>query len=72
MSSDIKRNAEGYKDGTAYKAIMAIDAEQSKKLRLQEEHCQLIRHLKYVIKLAGFELDGRIKLVHKSTGKKFE
>lgn len=25
MSSDIKHNAEGYKDSTAYKAIMAIE-----------------------------------------------
>lgn len=31
MSSDIKHNAEGYKDSTAYKAIMAIEEAKKKK-----------------------------------------
>ena len=30
MSSDIKHNAEGYKDSTAYRAIMSVSAEKRK------------------------------------------
>ncbi len=71
MSSDIKYNAEGYKDSTAYKAIQSVSAEE-KKLAIQSEHDKLILHLKYMIELAGFRLSDRIRLVHKVTGRKFD
>lgn len=71
MSSDIKHNAEGYKDSTAYKAIQSVSAEE-KKLAIQSEHDKLIMHLKYMIELAGFRLSDRIRLVHKVTGRKFD
>lgn len=71
MSSDIKHNAEGYKDSTAYKAIKSVSAEE-KKLAIQSEHDKLILHLKYMIELAGFRLSDRIRLVHKVTGRKFD
>lgn len=71
MSSDIKHNAEGYKDSTAYKAIQSVSAEE-KKLAIQSDHDRLILHLKYMIELAGFRLSDRIKLVHKVTGRKFD
>lgn len=71
MSSDIKHNAEGYKDSTAYKAIQSVSAEE-KKLAIQSDHDKLIMHLKYMIELAGFRLSDRIKLVHKVTGRKFD
>nr|DAT59966.1 MAG TPA: hypothetical protein [Caudoviricetes sp.] len=71
MSSDIKHNAEGYKDSTAYKAIQSVSAEE-KKLAIQSDHDKLILHLKYMIELAGFRLSDRIRLVHKVTGRKFD
>lgn len=71
MSSDIKHNAEGYKDSTAYKAIKSVSAEE-KKLAIQSDHDKLILHLKYMIELAGFRLSDRIRLVHKTTGRKFD
>lgn len=71
MSGDIKHNAEGYKDSTAYKAIQSVSAEE-KKLAIQSDHDKLIMHLKYMIELAGFRLSDRIKLVHKVTGRKFD
>nr|DAN26854.1 MAG TPA: hypothetical protein [Caudoviricetes sp.] len=71
MSSDIKHNAEGYKDSTAYKAIQSVSAEE-KKLAIQSDHDKLIMHLKYMIELAGFRLSDRIRLVHKVTGRKFD
>lgn len=71
MSSDIKHNAEGYKDSTACKAIKSVSAEE-KKLAIQSDHDKLIMHLKYMIEIAGFRLSDRIKLVHKVTGRKFD
>ena len=71
MSSDIKHNAEGYKDSTAHKAIQSVSAEE-KKLAIQSDHDKLIMHLKYMIELAGFRLSDRIRLVHKVTGRKFD
>lgn len=71
MSSNIKHNAEGYKDSTAYKAIQSVSAEE-KKLAIQSDHDKLILHLKYMIELAGFRLSDRIRLVHKVTGRKFD
>ena len=71
MSSNIKHNAEGYKDSTAYKAIQSVSAEE-KKLAIQSDHDKLIMHLKYMIELAGFRLSDRIRLVHKVTGRKFD
>ena len=71
MSSDIKHNAEGYKDSTAYKAIKSVSAEE-KKLAIQSDHDKLIMHLKYMVEIAGFRLSDRIRLVHKVTGRKFD
>ena len=65
MSSDIKHNAEGYKDSTAYKAIMAIEETKRRRLKEQAEHDELIKHIKYIVELAGFRLGDRVKLVHK-------
>lgn len=72
MKDNLKYNAEGCKDGTAFRAIMSMNAEQRKMLNVQAKHDNLIKHLKYVVELSGFRLDGRIHLVHKSSGKRFE
>ena len=42
MSSDIKHNTEGYKDSTAYKAIMAIEEAKKRKMKEQAEHDKLV------------------------------
>lgn len=72
MSSDIKHNAEGYKDSTAYRAIMSVSAEKRKQMAIQSERDKLIKTLKYVVSISGFVLDGRIKLKHKQSGRRFE
>ena len=72
MSSDIKHNAEGYKDSTAYKAIMAIEETKRRRLKEQAEHDELIRHIRYVVELAGFKLGDRVRLVHKESRMKYE
>lgn len=72
MSSDIKHNAEGYKDSTAYKAIMAIEETKRRRLKEQAEHDKLVQHIKYVVELAGFKLTDRVKLVHRQSGRRYE
>lgn len=72
MSSDIKHNAEGYKDSTAYKAIMAIEETKRRRLKEQAEHDKLVQHIKYIVELAGFRLGDRIKLVHKESRRRYD
>lgn len=54
-------NASHCADSTAYHAIANVDEEARVK--------RLIGHLLYVINLAGYQLEGRITLVNKKTGK---
>lgn len=72
MSSDIKHNAEGYRDSTAYKAIMAIEEAKKRRLKEQAEHDKLVQHIKYIVELAGFKLSSRVKLVNKQSGRRYE
>lgn len=71
MSNDFY-NAEGYKDSTAYKAIMAIEEAKKRKMKEQAEHDKLVQHIKYIVELAGFRLGDRIKLVHKESRRRYE
>lgn len=72
MSSDIKRNSEGYKDSTAYKAIMAIEETNKRKMKEQAEHDELIKHIRYIVDLAGFRLGDRVKLIHKESRRRYD
>lgn len=72
MSSDIKHNAEGYKDSTAYKAIMAIEEAKKRRLKEQAEHDRLVQHIKYIVELAGFRLGDRVKLMHKESRRRYD
>ena len=58
---DLKRNASGYYDPTAYEAI--------KKVEEDERFHKLLHTIFYICKLAGFEIDGRIVLKDLETGK---
>lgn len=71
MSNDIY-NTEGYKDSTAYKAIMAIEEAKKRKMKEQSEHDKLVQHIKYIVELAGFKLTDRVKLMHKQSGRRYE
>lgn len=71
MSSDIKRNSEGYKDSTAYRAIMSIEEFKKRQLKEQAEHDELIKHIRYIVDLAGFRLGDRVKLVHKESRRRY-
>lgn len=60
---DLRKNAEGYSDPTAYEAIKNIEKEDD--LRFHK----LLRTIFYICNAAGFEIEGRIVLVDKKTGK---
>lgn len=72
MSNDIKHNAEGYKDSTAYKAIMAIEETKRRRLKEQAEHDELIKHIRYIVDLAGFKLTDRVRLINKESRRRYE
>ena len=57
-----KKNAEGYPDPTAYEAIKNADEDRE---RFQKVLGCILR----VCEISGFEIDGRITLVDKRTGK---
>ena len=62
------QNHEGYSDPTTYEGLKPVireDAEREKRLNT------LIFVLKYIIRLAGFELLNRIELKDRQTGKEY-
>lgn len=58
-------NAEGYSDPTAFEAIRNVE-------RGYERFHKLIRTLFYLCELADFEIEGRIVLVDKKTGRVYK
>jgi len=59
---DLRKNAEGYSDPTAYEAIKNIDKEY-------ERFHKLLHTIFYICNVAGFEIEGRIVLIDKKTGR---
>ena len=62
-------NSEGYRDPTAGKAYENICREERRKEA--EILGNLVKTIKRVAELAGFEVVGRIALKHKVTGKEY-
>lgn len=71
MSNDFY-NTEGYKDSTAYKAIMAIEEAKKRKMKEQAEHDELIKHIRYIVDLAGFRLTDRVRLINKESRRRYD
>jgi hypothetical protein len=59
---DLRKNAEEYSDPTAYEAIKNIDKED-------ERFHKLLHTIFYICNVAGFEIEGRIVLLDKKTGR---
>lgn len=59
---DLRKNAEGYSDPTAYEALRNIDKEE-------ERFHRLLHTLFYICDVAGFKIEGRIVLTDKKTGR---
>lgn len=64
----IDRNAEGYSDPTAFQAIKAVIAEEQDE---QKQLNTLVFVLKYIIRLAGFELTSRMELRNTKSGRTY-
>ena len=62
MSGIDKKNAEGYSDPTAYKALKYIADEEAR-------FHKLLYALFDICELSGFEIEWRIVLVDKQTGR---
>lgn len=62
-------NAEGYTDLTAYTALRHIQQEENAELDAKVN--TLIKVLKYIVSLSGFELINRIELRDKKSGRCF-
>lgn len=57
-----RKNSEGYSDPTAFEALRNIDKED-------ERFHRLLHTLFYIYELADFEIEGRIVLIDKQTGR---
>lgn len=63
------QNSEGYADPTAHAALKAIEREESQ--QQQRRVNDLIFVLKYITRLAGFELLNRIEIKDSKTGREY-
>jgi hypothetical protein len=61
VNDDLKTNAEGYPDPTAYQAIKQMDKDEKR-------FHKLLNSIFIICDLAGFEIEGRIILRDKRTG----
>lgn len=68
MNRNPMKNSEGYPDPTAYGGLRPVIEEEN---ALERRVTQLIKTLKYIIGLAGFELVCRIEIKDKKTGRLF-
>lgn len=64
---ELKKNAEGYSDPTAYKAIKNLEFNE-----IGERRRKLIGCIYRICELSGFSLESRVKLKDVKTGKIFE
>jgi hypothetical protein len=62
-------NSSGCKDPTAYEALKPIIKEESE---LEKKAHDVMKVIKFIIGLAGFELIQRIQIKDKRTGKEFK
>lgn len=67
MADSLKRNRDGYIDPTAYAALKTILSDGN----AEKKAAYLISVLKFIIRESGFELENRIELRHKKTGRIF-
>lgn len=69
MNNNTYYNSEGYADPTAYYGTKDLIREESE---TERRAFDLIKALKFIIRLTGFELIERIKIKDVKTGKEFK
>ncbi len=70
-------NHEGYRDPTADRAMSVIEREKAieaarREEMIAEKNHMLMKSIRCIVELAGFEIVGRITLKHKRSGKVFK
>ena len=60
----------GYKDPTIWAALRRIERDEN--MRLRKEAAALVVDVKELIRSRGFELTGRLKFVHRDSGRRYE
>ena len=60
--NDLRKNASGCNDPTAYEVLKNLEDEE-------ERFHKLLHTIFYICKLADFEIEGRIVLIDRRTGK---
>lgn len=68
MNRNPHLNSEGYPDPTAYGGIKRIIKEESE---TERKAFELIKVLKFIVRLSNFELIERIKIRDKKSGREF-
>ena len=67
-----KKNPEGYMDLTAHDALTKVLSERPAEQQQTELRCsKLVKGIKIMVELAGFEIVGRVELKDTSTGRVF-
>lgn len=61
-------NTSGCNDPTAFRAVNSVTRQEQ---QLQNKVSTLVKSVRSIIDLAGFEVIGRIHIKHKKTGKEF-
>lgn len=69
---ELMTNASGYSDPTAYAAIKHIESESQSQDINDVRFYKLLHTIFHICEIAGFRLEGRITLVDKKTGKRWE
>lgn len=64
-----KYNTEGYLDPTAYDGMKEVIREENE---TDKRALKLVKMLKYIIRLAGFELIERVQLRDTKSGKEYK
>ena len=64
-----RRNAEGYPDPTAYLGTKEVIREESE---VDKRAYDLVKVLKYIVRVAGFELIERIQLRDTKSGREYK
>lgn len=67
--NDLERNGSGYRDPTASAVLTAIHKQE---MEADEKANRVIKMVKEIIRLSGFELIERVQLRHKHTGREYK
>ena len=72
MEKNPRKNSEGYLDLTAYYGSKSVVKQERKDKELDHSYRECMHLMLSIATICGFEVEGRIQLRHKKTGKFFK